>query len=51
MLEQLRKVPRIRGNLIVISGPSGSGKDSVLSVVLSGFAQEWMISTRIHPIS
>lgn len=33
MLKQLRDVPRIRGNLIVISGPSGSGKDSVLAVV------------------
>jgi guanylate kinase len=33
MLKQLREVPRIRGNLIVISGPSGSGKDSVLAMV------------------
>ncbi len=35
MLKRLTEVPRIRGNLIVISGPSGSGKNSALAAVRS----------------
>jgi len=50
MLKQLREVPRIRGNLIVISGPSGSGKDSVLAVVRGEVPDlEYSVSATTRP--